>query len=325
MEKGISYYGCKYVRHVVEDLKEIREVSCNSVLLAVSEFDCMFWYNSLMRIIKEAKDLGLKVYWDFWGWGKVFGGEPPSVFLQERCECRQVERLTGKPVPAACFNTKEFRSYFWKWVGKVSSETEVDGIFLNEPHYWSEGKGWTCACPICTEDFRSKYGTEMPRELTREVMEFREERMVDFISNTARLVKELDPKKEVIVCFLPKEDPLIGLTKWEAVAKIREVDCLATDPYWLLHGNSLTNVREVAKRLTDVARSYGKKSQLWLQAFKVPKGKEGELVEAAKIMVASGVDSIFAWCYKGGEGSAIASERPYEVWRVLREIFTSIN
>ena len=324
-ERGVSYYGCTSLRHVVEDFKDMIEHGCNAVLLGVSEFDCGFWYRSLVKVVEVAKWLGLRVYWDFWGWGKVFGGEPPSLFLQRHCKYRQVDRLTNEPLPAACFNTEEFKSYFWGWVRKVASETDVDGIFLDEPHYYFRGRGWSCACPRCRREFKERYGEEMPKELNQEVVRFREDKLLEFLKGTAKAVKEADPSKDVIVCLLPREDPLVGLINWEEVAKIKEIDCLASDPYWLSCGEPVAKVSEVARRVVDIAKRYGKRSQLWLQAFKVPRGREGELVEAAKQMIAIGVDSLFAWCYKGGEGSAIASEDPLKVWEILGEIFASIS
>ncbi len=83
--------------------REIKAHNCTAVLLALSEFDIFFWAPNIPKIVDEAKRAGLKVYLDTWGIGKFFGGEPPSVFLQENVRNRQVTALTDEPVAAACF------------------------------------------------------------------------------------------------------------------------------------------------------------------------------------------------------------------------------
>src|ERR1039458_10097721 len=104
VETGVSYYGVSYPEHARADFQEIRAHNCTAVLLALSEFDVAFWYPNISKIVDEARRQGLKVYLDTWGIGKFFGGEPPSLFLQENIHNRQVTALTGEPVAAACFS-----------------------------------------------------------------------------------------------------------------------------------------------------------------------------------------------------------------------------
>jgi hypothetical protein len=56
-------------------------------------------------------------------------------------------------------------------------------------------------------------------------------------------------------------------------------------------------------------------------AFRVPAGREGELTEAADIAAELGAGSLFAWPYRGGEGSVLASGDPGRVWETIGEAY----
>ncbi|MHA1579197.1 MAG: hypothetical protein ACTSUQ_06180 [Candidatus Freyarchaeota archaeon] len=104
-ELGVSYYGFHYPDRAEEDFREIIEYNCDAVLLAVSEYDYQVWYPNVVRIAGIAKDMGLTVYVNLWAFGKVFGGEPPSVFLQDHVDNRQVlSKEPPLPLVGACFN-----------------------------------------------------------------------------------------------------------------------------------------------------------------------------------------------------------------------------
>ena len=71
---AVSYYGLGYVEHAIEDFKEMKEHGCDTVILAITEFDMDFWFPNLNEIVKAAHELGLRVLADTWGIGKYFGG-----------------------------------------------------------------------------------------------------------------------------------------------------------------------------------------------------------------------------------------------------------
>src|SRR6185312_7428970 len=105
-ETGVSYYGLSYPEHAARDFSEMIEHNCNAVILALSEFDIDFWFPNIITIARTARDMGLKVYLDPWGIGKWFGGEPPSIFLNNNPGNRQASAFTNEPLNAACFNTR---------------------------------------------------------------------------------------------------------------------------------------------------------------------------------------------------------------------------
>ena len=70
---AVSYYGFNYVEHAEKDFIEMKEHGCDTVILAITEFDMDFWFPNLNNIVKAAHELGLRVIADTWGIGKYFG------------------------------------------------------------------------------------------------------------------------------------------------------------------------------------------------------------------------------------------------------------
>src|SRR5690606_26642018 len=209
-ETGVSYYGLSYPEHAEKDFKEMIEHNCNAVLLALSEFDIDFWFPNIIKVTKIAKDLGLKVYLNTWGIGKWFGGEPPSNFLTNNAGNRQVSAFTGEQLPAACFNTTAFRDYFYTIIEKLATEVDADGFFWDEPHYalpksyasitGGAGDDWACRCSTCKQKFKERFGYKMPKVLTKEVVNFREDEALAILKEAAARIKEIKPDNKVITC-----------------------------------------------------------------------------------------------------------------------------
>jgi hypothetical protein len=327
-ERGVSYYGVMYPDRALLDFDEMLDHGCNAVLFALSEFDWWFWRPNVSGLISAAHDRGLRVYVDLWGWGKTLAGEPPSLFLTRNPEHRQ-HAASGNVYNAVCLNYKGFRDFLVKSISEIATETEVDGFFWDEPHYanWHD-PDWACRCPLCNDLYSEETGEPMPRELTPDIVAFRERRAIGFITVLSQAVKEANAGLDVVVCLLPTQSALIGITDWEMVAPIPEIDVLATDPYWFHAGmnrnSGLEFFRTTGGKAVKLAEKYGKRSQLWLQAFRIPWGRESEISEAVNITAELGADSIFAWPYRGGEGSYLESEDPGEVWETIGEAYRRV-
>ncbi|MFQ6053280.1 MAG: hypothetical protein ACE5OO_03490 [Candidatus Bathyarchaeia archaeon] len=324
-ERGVSYYGVMYPDRAAPDFEEMLRHGCNAVLLAVSEFDWWFWRRNVADLVAAARDRGLRTYIDLWGWGKTLAGEPPSLFLMRDVEHRQ-RAASGRTYHAACLNHGGFREFLKEAIAEIAAETEVDGFFWDEPHYanWHD-EDWACRCPTCARLYMEETGEPMPTDLTPRVVAFRERRAVEFLRELSQAVKGVDSGIDVIVCLLPTQSPLIGITDWGRVASIPEIDVFATDPYWFHIGmdrdNGLEFFRATGGRAAELARRHGKRVQLWLQAFRVPRGREAELGEAVTVAAELGVDSIFAWPFRGGEGSILESDDPEAVWEAIGEAY----
>ena len=206
----VSYYGMNYVEHAEKDFIEMKEHGCDTVLLALTEFDLDFWFPNINEIIKTAHKVGLRCIADTWGIGKYFGGEQVSLFLQNNIHHRQVSAYTGEVLNAACFNTNSFRDYFTNLCLKLAKNTEIDGFFWDEPHYaypksyasitGGAGDDWACRCPECMKKFEAYYGYEMPKFMNDDVKQFRWHEALKTLADCSKALKEYNPKLEITCC-----------------------------------------------------------------------------------------------------------------------------
>jgi hypothetical protein len=331
-ETGVSYYGCTEADHAREDFKEMVAHNCNAVLLSVSEFDCEHWWPAIKEISRIAKnEFGLGVHVSLWGFGKVFGGEPISAFLQDHEDCRQIMAESGRSCAAACINT-DFRQYYLSWVKAFVRDLTWDYLFQDEPHYAVPSMNeWTCRCPTCQQLFKEKLGYEMPKELTDDVRKFREDSLVALLLEAARLVKSLDPNRKVITCLLPGGGEQSGIGDWSKIASAKEIDVLSTDPYPYVFGKPAMRpyVTDVTTKALKLCKDYNKMSQIWVQLFAVPAFKTEEVKKTIKLIdelevEGKKVDSIFCWSYRGTKGTTISCTKPDLAWKLVGEAFGEV-
>jgi len=334
-ELGVAYYGNLFPDRAKDDLKEMAEHGCNSVLIAMSEYDWIVWKKNIFEICKIAKEYNFTVYINFWSWGGVFGGEAPSFFLQNNDDYRQVysevkgHPLSNKKAPAACFNTSKFKNYIFDAIQQIAKKDFIDGFFWDEPHYkYTPPKSniFTCRCKTCKKFFKTIYNKEMSNIRTDEVLEFKENTIINFLRDISQKVKEIDTNKKIIACVVPP--PLeTGISDWDKFCSSLKdlIDVFSTDPYWLLYRKSLDYVEKYSRRTVELAQKYNLESQLWCLAFMIPRKKELQLKEAIKIFDKYGVDSIFSWCYRGAEGMSIECKNPNTVWGVIGDAYNELK
>lgn len=336
-ETGVSYYGLSYPEHAEKDFKEMIQHNCNAVILALSEFDIDFWFPNIIEVTKVAKELGLKVYLDTWGIGKWFGGEPPSNFLTNNVKNRQVSAFTDEPLAAACFNTKAFRDYFFGLCQKLTTQVEADGFFWDEPHYalpksyasitGGAGDDWSCRCPVCKKKFEEQYGYEMPRIMTKEVIEFRENSALDILKQASGLIKSIRPDSRIVCCvhatinnYYVKESR--GYDNWDKVAGTDVFDVFSTT---IINYNlPRSYFRSITERTLDIARKYGKGSQRWLMGYYNEPEKMEEIKEIVHLYDSMQIESLFAWTYRGGYGTVLAAPHALEMWDMLGEAYGEV-
>ncbi len=326
--KGVSYFGVRSPKHVIADMKDIKAAGFNAVLHTWSEEDQQYYYGTMKDIVNASADLGLEVYVNPWGVGRVFGGEAYSELSARNHELCQVA-LDGKPKVAACPNHPKFREYMHQWIESVCN-TKVSTIFWDEPHFYFEKGGlsnWSCRCPICLAKFRERYGYDMPAaafdemqpEQARDVKQFREDSLIGFLKEMCDDVHAHGRRN--CVCMLPPWFPA-GLDDWGKVASLESVDEVASDPYWE-KGASEEWVREkyaiTAARLVEVATKYGKATQMWVKAYQIEAGRENDLAIAVEESRKAGIGNIFAWSYRGTETlSWLRSDDPDAVAKAFR-------
>ena len=56
---SVSYYGFNYVEYAEKDFIEMKQHGCDTVILAITEFDMDFWFPNINAIIKKAHEMGV--------------------------------------------------------------------------------------------------------------------------------------------------------------------------------------------------------------------------------------------------------------------------
>ncbi len=335
-ETGVSYYGLSYPEHARADFAEIKAHNCTAVLLALSEFDIAFWLPNIPKIVDEARQQGLRVYLDTWGIGKFFGGEPPSLFLQENIHNRQVTALTDESVAAACFSTAAFKEYFFGIVEKLTRTCDADGFFWDEPHYampiypvgYQSTTDWTCRCPTCIRLFEDRYGYTMPKVLTEQVKKFRRRQAGQVLEEASRIVHSIRKEWSVTQCSLPAENNYYlsqerGFDDWEQVAASQEYDIFSTSIVTSYDTPLIVHERLAAKTV-ELARRYGKRSQRWVMSYFESPANVNVIKQIVHAYSNAGIDSIFSWTYRAGMGTALAAPNAQRVWDILGEAFGEV-
>jgi len=305
MKLGVSYFGNRNPRWVRKDLKEIRRRGFDYVVHTFSENDLLFYRGTMKDIVEMTKENGLEAWLDPWGVGRVFGGEAFSYWALRYPEIRQVDE-NGEALPAACPSHPFFREMMEEWF-QGASETGAEVFFADEPHFFSSTfipyptprKG--CFCSYCRQ-----YAEISP--------------LLDFILFLMKSAKKMGMRTGI--CLLP--EALGGdESHWEWVVSIPELDVFGTDPYWLAAQKPWqAYISSYAHKIYEMAMKHGKISQLWIQGFKVPAGREAEVGRAITLAGEAGIGSIAIWGYEAcAQMSSIAPENPKKVWQViLKEI-----
>jgi hypothetical protein len=337
LETGVSYYGISYTDNVRKDFEEMKAHNCNAVLLALTEFDLFFWKPQIPKLVSEAKKLGLKVYLNTWGIGKFFGGEAPSIFLQEcNVNDRQFSALTNQPLAAASPSSPAFREYVWGIIDYLSKTCEADGFFWDEPHYampiykvgYQSSSDWSCRSPITQEIFKRKYGYEMPLTLTQQVRKFRHDQANDLLIECSRIAKSNNPDLTITQCSLPAENNYYesfqrGFDDWEAIVSRPDINVFSTSII-CDYSIPLSVHKRIADKTVKLAKEYGKTPQRWVMSyFDSPHDLE-DIKKIVHIYADAGIESIFSWTYRAGMGTFLSAPDPVRVWDILGEAYGEV-
>lgn len=324
---SVSYYGLNYAEHAEKDFEEMKTHGCDTVILAITEFDMDFWFPNINNIVKAAHKVGLRVIADTWGIGKYFGGEQVSLFLQNNVRHRQVSALTGETLNAACFTSNAFRDYFTGICVKLAQETEIDGFFWDEPHYalpranvtvsYGAGEDWSCRCPECKKKFEEYYGYEMPKILNDDVKNFRWREALKTLADCSKTIKEIKPELEITVCVHATcqtyyNTELRGYDNWDMVAACPYFDVFAsTIVGWDKPKKFFVDITE---RTVNIAHKYGKEAERWLLGYSTQPEDFSQIDEVVDLYESMGVDRLGTWTYRGGYGTSCAAKDPIKLW-----------
>jgi len=334
---AISYYGLSYVEHARADFQEMLDHGCDTVILAITEFDMDFWFPNIVKIVDAAHEMGLRVLADLWGVGKYFGGEQVSLFLQNNIHHRQVSAYTGEPLNAACFLTNAFRDYFTGLCLKLARNTNVDGFFWDEPHFampksyasitGGAGDDWACRCPECMKKFQDYYGYEMPRMMNDDVKQFRWREALKTLADASKAIKEVNSALEITCCVHATQNTYYvteqrGYDNWDMVAACPYFDVFSTTILnWSLPASFF---REITERTVAVAKKYGKESERWLMGYYKQPEDFSQIDQVVSLYEDLGVDRLGTWTYRGGYGTVLAAPDALGLWDRIGENYKRV-
>lgn len=329
MKLGASYFANRILRHVREDMKKMIDDGCNFVVHTMSEHDITYHSGTMIDIVKTSQEVGLEVFLDPWGVGRVFGGEAFSIFVNTYPNCRQRLNFPEGEIKIykACLNSKTFRDKMAEWI-ELAAKTGADGVFWDEPHLFfgefaplfgdKKRDIWGCSCEACKDIFKEKYGYEMPIDFTDDVKTFRQMTIVNFLEYLANEASKKGLKNSV--CLFPTSDPRYGIYEWEKVAMLKSMDIFGSDPYWYGYKRDVTEfVRSVSNEVLTLSKRYNKEAQIWIQGYRVPANREKEIITAVDVAYESGIRNIATWSFEGTDCMTyVRSERPDIVWQNVR-------
>jgi hypothetical protein len=115
----------------------------------------------------------------------------------------------------------------------------------------------------------------------------------------------------------------VGVGDYDAAAAIPDLDIFGCDPYWYLFGTEAEPfMRAYGGKAADASRRHNRGLQLWVQAFRVPEGREHELRDGLRVAEELGATHVAAWSYEATASmSSIRCARPEIVWAVLGDEF----
>jgi hypothetical protein len=355
IETGVSYFGSRTLRHVRADLEDMVAHNCTFVVHCFTETDLLYYQQSVAEIVEATHAAGLRALLDPWGVAGIFSGETLSDFPLTHLDTLQV-RSDGKRAPAACPNRPETRRFLIDWVRKAA-EVGGDGIVWDEPHFFipffrgERSAAWACRCRVCRERFRRQTGHAMPEQLDGEVLAFRESSLIEVLSELVAEARRLGMSNTL--CVAPSQfaeagfpdisvalarllggadasaDPFLqfGMSDWGAAASIPGLDVFGTDPYWFMASvDPDAFLRAFAGKALAAARANGLRTQIWVQAFRVPEGREEELRAGLHTAASLGADQVAAWSYDATQSmSQLRCARPEVVWRIIGEAFGELR
>lgn len=328
--RGVSYFGTRDPAHARVDLEAMVAAGATYVVHVLTEEDLRWGPENLADLVAIGDGLGLESWLDPWGVGGVFGGEAASYAVMEHPDACQ-RTNAGVHKPALCPGHPAFRALMERWLDAAAA-SGASVCMWDEPHLFilrhqiSDAK-WTCRCRRCRRAFADRFGRPMPRDLPAAVRRFAEDLIADTVAWLVAAARARGLGSAVVL--LPDEESY-DPARWRAVAALPGVRAFGTDPYFFDFPHdpaaNAAYVRRWSERTVAATRGLPAAPMGWLQAFRVPAGREPEIARAAETMADTGVESVAAWAYRGCEAmSRLAADDPDAVWATLGRAFAALR
>lgn len=318
MRFGTSYMGNYYPEAIRYELEDIRKLGFDEVVLACQENDFMHFNGKIRFTPGIAHELGLKVLVNLWGFASAFGGGrisrlvadfPETMVVDKRGRPCPIEWPKGNVIQPGCPNhprvVERARDF-----AKRAIDAGVDGFF------WDEPTKFDCYCSECRMQFTERFGGHLDSAPAEKVEAFRRWGVVHWVEQMSDWVKKTNPKLVTSTCVMPQDRDA-----WEDAGKVKSLDSLGTDTYWIMHEKTMEWAREGSFALVEAARKAKKSPHLWIECCGIPKGRETELVEGCAMLSKAAPDTLYVWAYRGQLGTSEACEDPGRAWACLLDGF----
>lgn len=328
MKLAASYFGCRFARHVKQDMRRLARLGFDRVIHTFSENDLCFYPETMCEIVAVSKDAGLEVLLDPWGVARVFGGEAFSRWIVEDPDLMQ-RGASGRPLGGACLNHPRLRERMREWIDAAGA-TGASQIFWDEPHWVPQGPsnplGEVCVCEHCN---RLAHRASHLKGLSRGMRSasrvaadrFRSYAITRLLKDLTRYAASQDLGSSI--CVLPKGEDHQPDLSWRDLAALPGVVEFGTDPYWQAFGHKTPEGRnnfidENTHLAKDASQRAGIATMMWVQAFRIRADEEDGMLAGVRRLLAHAPDTIAIWGFEAcAQMSCLACEDSARVWRKL--------
>lgn len=307
MRTGVSYMGHHNPRHMETDLKDIKSLGCDDVLLAAQENDFVYMKGKIDFFPRIAKENGLNPLAIFWGAMNYFGGGKSSQFLLDHPQAHQVNK-DGTHNPAGCYNNPEALSHIKAMIDHIA-ERGFSGYFIDEPSRLD------CFCPSCAQIYKDMYRGDLFKAGIEQADQFRKKCVVRYVCLLTDYIKLTYPHMETLCCIMPC-DKII----WDDISRIDSLDNLGSDLYWANNATPAEEMIPMFQDMNKMCKAKNKKHHQWLQCWGVQKGREYRVKEQGQVLLDADLDGLYVWAYQGQIGTSESCEDPQAAWGAACQI-----
>ena len=193
------------------DLPAIGSCGFDAILVGCYEDEVRWEAEQVASFLRSAQREGLDCYVIPWGYGRVLDPDPSitSLYIHTRPQTLQIDSRNRR-CPKACPNNPEFLEWFASSMRTLAWLFEVQGFVWDEPSFHYARGTWSCRCRYCQRLFAASYGHPMPRRLTPEVIEFRQQSLSMFLLAAAAAIEAVDRRLKSVVIPAPPLDRTRG-------------------------------------------------------------------------------------------------------------------
>jgi len=322
MRYGTAYMGTHTPEGLRRELEEIKRLGFDEIVLACQENDFMHFTGKIEFCPKIARELGLITLVNLWGFASAFGGGRISRLVADYPEVMVVgpdgkpgftEWPAGNRIQPGCPNHPLVVERARKFA-QAAIDAGADGFF------WDEPTQFDCYCSACLSLFRDAGSGDLKTAPEAARKAFRSRSVARWVEEMSGWVKKENPKLVTSTCVMPSDRDA-----WKDAAGCPSLDSLGTDTYWMLENKPVSWMTEPCLALVEEARKNRKSPHLWLQCWKIIRGRERELVEASVELAKAKPGTIYVWAYRGQLGTTEACDAPDAAWACAVEGLRAIG